>query len=544
MWRRDRRFVGLLLLAAIPAAVESTVLTGIGFEAAQGLSPQLTAVWPYDTYHDLRWLLAYHDTWLGFVVEWLAIVLGRGLLSAALVALAWPKEVPRPAFHRLAVRNLAVAAAASVLLSPWAALSLAASVIALSWYLFAALIPLLLLAPFLQRAGAMSGWWRGLPSIELVGWSMLNFVLLTVAGAFIWSVPGWLNVPATAAAGLANGLLWQRTVRAAVLPHHRRWRRVPVVPIAIALTLLGPAAARNVAGARPGAPAEWQAPILTQKLPATVHDAVIAVAGHDSSYAGEAAVDPNVERFSYQGLDAQGRPSPYEPRATHRSLESVADLLAAQVEGLHRRTGRPVALIGQSEGAIVVRLYLERRRDSVVDTALLFSPPVLAGRSYYPPKAADAGWGLVAGWEIRGLLAIMNLTSSAKDNPDEPFVRSLLENAPFYRNRTLCPVPGVRMIAFVPTVTAAEAPPGEYTRIPVFQLPAFHGGVLGRPVIQHRLVGFLAGEMLNQTRREYTLLQRLAAAWQAPPLVISVNPVWRSFRENDPAFTGRICQPG
>lgn len=39
-------------------------------------------------------------------------------------------------------------------------------------------------------------------------------------------------------AGVANGLLWQRTVAAATAPV-RRWARVPVGPIAIALALAG-----------------------------------------------------------------------------------------------------------------------------------------------------------------------------------------------------------------------------------------------------------------------------------------------------------------
>ena len=100
------------------------------------------------------------------------------------------------------------------------------------------------------------------------------------------------------------------------------------------------------------------------------------------------------------------------------------------------------------------------------------------------------------------------------------------------------------MVAFLPPITAIEAPPGEYSRVPVFEVPAFHGGVLGRPVSQGRLIGVLSGEQINEPRREYRLLQRLAAAWQTPPLALSVNPVWRSAGQPDPAFTGQICPPG
>ncbi|MFD6610154.1 hypothetical protein ACGF5H_25170 [Micromonospora chalcea] len=62
----DRRLVGLLLLTAVSPTVEAVVLVSLGFVATQGLAPQAAAVWPYDTYHDLRWLYVYHDSWSSF----------------------------------------------------------------------------------------------------------------------------------------------------------------------------------------------------------------------------------------------------------------------------------------------------------------------------------------------------------------------------------------------------------------------------------------------------------------------------------------------
>ncbi|QGN49994.1 hypothetical protein GKC29_26355 [Micromonospora sp. WMMC415] len=46
----------------------------------------------------------------------------------------------------------------------------------------------------------------------------------------------------------------------------------------------------------------------------------------------------------------------------------------------------------------------------------------------------------------------------------------------------------------LPTVSAIEAPPGEYARVPVYLAPAFHGGLLGRPAVHDRAVDFLAGD--------------------------------------------------
>ncbi|MET7967464.1 hypothetical protein [Micromonospora sp. NPDC005305] len=533
----------LLALAVLPPVLQEAVLVGIGFHGARGLAPQVTAVWPYDSFHDLRWLLVYHDSWWNFGLGLVVLTVFRGLLSAGLTALAWPAGSARPTFGWLVRRNLEVAALALVIISPWAAISVAFAAVALSLYLFASLAPMLVLAPFLQRAGVVAHWWRGLPTIELLGWSVLNFVVLTVAGAVISSTSGWWGVPVAALAGLANGLLWQRTVSAAVQPARIRLARTPVAPVAIALTMAAAVGSQSLVGLATGPPAEWRPPLLTERLPDRVPHAVIAIAGHDSRWNGRQPADPRVERFSYRGLDGQRRPLPYTPEDTHQPLDSSAVLLAAQVDQLHRRTGRPVALLGFSEGAMVARTYLDRWAQPLpVEAVLLFSPLIQPGRAYYPPPGYS-GWGVAAGWELRGIFWLANLGRSVKSRPDEPFVRSVLVNAPFYRNRTLCPVAGVRMIAFLPTVSAAEAPPGEYSRIPVFQLPALHGGLIGQRLAQKRVVDFLAGGRVDEPRREYRLLQRLGAAWQAPPLALAVNPVWAAAREGDPAFSGRICEP-
>jgi hypothetical protein len=321
----------------------------------------------------------------------------------------------------------------------------------------------------------------------------------------------------------------------------RAWRRAPVTPIAVALTMIAAVAAQSVIGLAAGGQQKWEPPIMKERLPDRVPYAVIAIAGHDSGWDGQPAVDSRVERFSYRGLDDQQRPLPYDPIATHRSLGSSATLLATHVEALHRRTGRPVALLGESEGAMVARTYLERWPMSPVEATVLVSPLVRPGRAYYPPPG-HSGWGVVAGWELRAMFALANIPREVRDRPDEPFIRSILANAPFYRNRALCPIAGVRMIAFLPTVSAAEAPPGEYSRIPVVQVPAFHGGLIGQEVAEERVIDFLAGEAVDRERAEYKLLQRLGAAWQPPPLAMSLNPVWAATREGDPMFTGRICE--
>ncbi|OZV80227.1 hypothetical protein CA850_15155 [Micromonospora echinospora] len=536
-----RRLLALLGVAAAVPLTESLVLVLIGFRQAEGLIGQSSAVWPYDSYHDMRWLFVYHQSWWAFGLGLVGAIVVRGALSAALVGLSWPAGRPRPAWRDLLLRNLGVAALTAVIVAPFAALAVAASVVSLSWVLFASLIPMVILAPFLQRMAVGAGWWRGLPTAELAGWSLLNFVVITVAGGLVWSADeAWTPVVAVAV-GMINGLMWNRTVRAAVLPSHVRLRRVPVVPIVVVLTLAIPLVAQALTQ-RGGATSTFSPPIFTQPLPQRVPYAVILLAGHNSAYDGRPSADPNVERFSYNGLDSGGRPLPYRASATHQSLESSAQMLAAQVEAVHRRTGRPVALIGESEGAMVARTYL-RSPKSPVTALLMLSPLVRTGRAYYPPPTADSGYGVATGWLLRALYTLANLGSETDDRPDEPFVRSLLEGAPFYRFQTMCPIPGVRVVAFLPTVTAAESTPGPFTQIPVVEVPSLHVELLDQRMVHDKVIDFLAGANLRNVRSEYGLIQRLGAAWHAPLLTVNVNPVWRSEAPSGPAFSAaRICR--
>ncbi|QOC92018.1 hypothetical protein [Micromonospora craniellae] len=540
---RQRRRAGLLLLTAVSPTIEATFLVAMGFVAATGLSPQTSAVWPYDTYHDLRWLYVYHESWPKFLLWFGAVVVARGIYHTALIMLAWPDEVPRPPVRWLLRRSLGLALLVAVIVAPWALISVAASVVALSWVLLASLLPMFLLAPFLQRAAVVGPWWRGLPSPSLVGWSLLNFVVLTVAGAICWSVPGWWTVPVATAAGVANGLLWDRTVRAALCPSRGRLAWLPATPIAAVLALAVPLLIPPLVQAVPGENLRAEAVVLDHPLPPEVAQAVIVLAGYGSRYGGEAPADDRVERFSYRGLAPDGTPLPYEPRDTTNSVAHSVRLLDEQVQRLHGRTGRPIALIGESEGAMVARTYLRDGAHPAVDSLAMFSPLINAGRAYYPPPHHDRGWGVVTGWQLRIMFGLLHRGGGPGSSPDEPFIRSLVDDAPFYRNQLMCPVPGVRMVAFIPTTTAAEAPPGDYTDIPVFQMPGVHGGLLNRALVEDRLVAFLSGEPIRQERDEYPLLQRLGSAWQAPPLAIEANPAWAAFRQPDPAFTGQVCRP-
>ncbi|MGI5212834.1 esterase/lipase family protein [Plantactinospora sp. CA-290183] len=543
VWQgRHLRVPLLLALTAGPAAVEAAVLVSVGNRSALALAPQAGAPNPFGVFHDLRWVLVYHDSWLTFAAALLGAVGLRTLLTVAIVVLAWPSGRERPSVSRLAGTALALTAVTAVALGPWAAITVAAGVTALSWFTVGSVLAVLVLALVLQRGPMTGTWWRGLPPPTTVLWAVATFVALTLGAVVVDQVTGWAVVPLAAAVGAVNAPLWRGLVRSAVLARPRL-PRLPTVP-AVVLVLLAALAASGVL-ARSGSQAAARPPpplLLRDGAPAP-RQALLYVGGYDSRYDGVTpyAADPAgrpalpVLRFSYAGLDGQGRPLPYGPADTHQPLTRSAELLAAQVAEVRRRAGRPVALLGHSEGSLVVRTYLDSLAGPVdgrppdVEAVALLSPLPQPARVYYPPPDARTGWGVATGWVLRGIFAAVRRTGGNGLGTDDPFARSLLDGAPRYRERMLCPVPGVRMIAVLPLLDAIADPPGPDPRIPVFVVPERHAMDYGRAATQRHLVAFLNGQPPGPYRGlAYPVLRAAGAAWQAPPLSVGLNRVWRA----------------
>lgn len=522
----DRR-IRLVVLAVVPPVVEAVVLLALRQPSALPLAPQVSLIEPYATLHDLRWLLVYHDSRLGFALELTALVAFRSGLRTALVAVAWPASVPRPALIVLLRRNVVATLVMIICLVPWAAAAVAAVETSLSWFVVGELLPLLLLGVALQGAGIAGRWWRGVPPARGVGWTLAGCAVAGLAAGAVRPCPGWWSVAVVAVAAVADAALWWRLVPAALAA--RRLPRLPVGVLAVLLTgaliaglaqfaTLGVRLARNppppIVG--PGADAP--------------HRAVVYVAGYDSTYA-KPIRQPGLPmiRFSYRGLDGNGSPLPYGPGATRQPLASSARLLARQVEQVRRRTGEPVVLLAQSEGTLVVRRYLDDARPPGVEAAILLSPLLAPGRVYYPPEAGRSGWGLMAGWLLRAMTAVSRRATGVPLGADDPFVRSLLDHAPRYRDRMLCPVPGVRLLVFVPTAGALVMPYDPRWGVPVVEVPGLHGGLLGDAPVQRRILAFIGGDTVRPVRRPlFPAMAAIAAAWQAPSLAVSVNPVWRA----------------
>ncbi|GIH18341.1 hypothetical protein Raf01_65130 [Rugosimonospora africana] len=525
------RLALLIILAAVPAGIEAAVVRGTGFTTTISLVPHITAVWPYGTFHDLLWVMVYHRSWAGFVGESLAAIGTRALLCTGLIALAWPPERERPQLSRLLLRNLGFSALLGAILSPWAALGVVASEVSVSWYLAGELIPLLIMAPVLQRGGIVPGWWRGLPPLGTVVLSLVNVVTLTAGSALMWWAPPRWIVPIAALVGGVNGILWRYAVRTALLHPGVRWKRVPVSPIVIVsvAVLVFVVADLTLLGGH-GREQREPDPIAELEAASDGHPAIF-LAGYDSDYTGEPSGRTlPVLRFSYRGLDRDGHPRPYPALATHQSLSTSATLLARQVEQVNRRTGRPVALLAESEGAFVAHFYLQTMPHPGVDRVAYLSPPIRAGRIYYPPQDRNAGWGIATGWELRAIFAILSATNGLPNSADEPFIRSLMDSAPLFRgNRLLCPERGVKTIAFLPTSDAITVSPSIHPRVPVVEVTAVHGILIDDPSARRRLSVFIESGRQEQRRVwGYAALQWAGAAWQAPSLRVPWNPAWRA----------------
>src|SRR5439155_23983366 len=104
---------GLPLVAAV-------LIGAVGPGRADALAPQPSALGPFGVFHDIRWLLVYHWSWIFFIFELTAAIVVRGAIIGFFVRDAWAEAVPRPSARAAIVRGIAFTAGAVVVLAPWA----------------------------------------------------------------------------------------------------------------------------------------------------------------------------------------------------------------------------------------------------------------------------------------------------------------------------------------------------------------------------------------------------------------------------------------
>lgn len=510
----------LIMVTSALATVEAALLAGTGQVTAMPFASQVSAPPAFSIFHDLRWVAVFHDSWPMLVGELLGVVVVRGLLDATLIRLAWPATSPCPAFRTLVASSLSFTAAAAVVLSVWVAIGFAAAVTSLSWLALAEILAFALFATAMARGGIVEHWWARLPSWRTMGWSLVTFLVLCAAGVAASVSPGWVDIPIATAFGALNGVLWLRLV-SSVVRHPSL--RVPVLttPVVLALFAFGlvPIGGAFLGLAEP-TPDAATAPAAYHRVAQRTGRAIIIVDGYDSSVHGVPTSNDSVVRFSYAGLSRSGRPLPYSKPTTHAALPASGAKLARQIDVLHRRTGKPVDVIAISEGTMVVRAYLAHARQPPVHTVLLVSPLVHPARVRYPPRDASTGWGLGTAWELRGLFQIVAAEHGAYIGPDEPFLRSLVRDAPLYGGHAMSRVPGVRIVAVIPTSDALVAPPGRQPGdIPRTTMTGLHGELLKHPRTRARITAVLAGARVGPgARGQFLVIRGVGCAWRVPTL--------------------------
>ena len=258
------RHRGLIAFAAGGAMAETVVLSFLA-PSARSLAPQVTALPPLAAYHDLRWLFAFNQSWLGFTGVFVLLVLARAAVDAVLVQLAWPRQpdpgmpdLPRPRFLTSVVSCAVLTVLVGLVLSPVVTLMFGVALLPFSWPYLAAVPILLGTVVALSQGGVGQAWWRRLPPARTAAWVIATFLVLSLASALMPHLDTLGIVVVAGLAGVVDARAWYGLTAAAVRrsaerpPHPWPWRAtlqrirrslldrtswVPVAPLAAVMVL-------------------------------------------------------------------------------------------------------------------------------------------------------------------------------------------------------------------------------------------------------------------------------------------------------------------
>jgi hypothetical protein len=528
------RHRGLIAFAAGGAMAETALLSFLA-PSARPLAPQVTALPPLAAYHDLRWLFAFNQSWLGFTGVLVLLIAARSVVDAVLVMLAWPREpaLPRPRFLTSLLSCAVLTVVTGLVMSPVVTLMFGVALLPFSWPYLAAVPILLGTAVALSQGGVGQAWWRRLPPARTAAWVIATFGVLSLASALMTRLDTPGIVAVTGLAGVVDARAWYGLTAAAVRgaverpPHPWQWRAelwrfrlalrqrtswVPVAPLAAVMVLVlvvglarlaftgtvrfdpgGGVAARAVVGKTGDVPAAANAatvlatPKVAGRPRPTTRGAVLVVDGFGSSCCHSAdalrAAEPHLEvrQFSYRGLTAAGQPIPYG-RAGNLSLQVLGDRLATQVEALSRQAGTPVDVVAESEGTLGLYAMLARHPHVPAGSIILLSPIVEPGQfgpagGTVPSAALTTLNNLVGGMSPYGRSGAQTLIDSVSEVGASYFAQVSHDH-------------GRPWLAVVPLADAVTLPACPWPRNVIF-IDAFHGGLLGDPSVQRIVETFL-----------------------------------------------------
>jgi hypothetical protein len=544
--------------------------------AARPLAPQVTALPPLAAYHDLRWLFAFNQSWLGFTGVLLLMVLARSALDAVLVQLAWPGEgdlpgprLPRPRFLTSVLSCAVLTVVVGLVMSPVVTLMCGVALLPFSWPYLAAVPILLGTAVALSQGGVGQAWWRHLPPAATAAWVIATFAVLSLASALMAHLDAPGIVAVAGLAGIIDARAWygltaavaRRSVERPLHPWHwraalQRVRRalrhrtswVPVAPLAAVMVIalvvglarlsftgtvrfatgnsgvVAGAVAGAVAGtglaAASGPNASGRSEAAGVKT-AEPHGALLVVDGFGSSCCHDAdalrAAEPGllVRQFSYLGLTAAGQPVRYA-RAGDLSIQVLGDRMATQVEQLYQQVHAPVDIVAESEGTLGLYAMLARHPHVPVGSLVLLSPIVEPGQI---TEAGDS----VPGSALLTLNNLVGGMSPYGSSGAQQLIDSVSEFGARYFSEVSHEV-SLPWMAVIPLADAVTLPACPWPQNVIF-IDAFHGGLLGNASVRQLIVQFLAtgragtdAAAQGQLRAAATLIASAATAWRVPQL--------------------------
>src|ERR1700734_1112656 len=234
------RHRGLIAFSAGGAMAEAIALSFLA-PSARPLAPQVTALPPLAAYHDLRWLFAFNQSWLGFTAVLVALVVTRAAVDAVLIQLAWPRQadptlpsVPRPHFLTSLVPCIVLTVLVGLVLSPVVTLMFGVALLPFSWPYLAAVPILLGTAAALSQGGVGQAWWRRLPPLRTAVWVLATFLVLSAASVLMTRLDSVAAVAVAGLAGIVDARAWYGLTAAAIRrsvqrpPHPWHWRAPPL----------------------------------------------------------------------------------------------------------------------------------------------------------------------------------------------------------------------------------------------------------------------------------------------------------------------------
>ena len=573
------RHRGLIAFAAGGAMAETTLLSFLA-PSARALAPQVTALPPLAAYHDLRWLFAFNQPWLGFTGVLVLLVVARSAVDAVLIMLAWPREpepgVPRPRFLASLLSCAVLTVLVGLVMSPVVTLMFGVALLPFSWPYLAAVPILLGTAVALSQGGVAQARWRRLPPAGTAAWLIVSFGVLSLASVLMTHLDTPGIVAVAGLAGIIDARAWYGLTAAAARaamerpPHPWQWRAalwrirralrhrttwVPVAPLAAMMVLALVVGMTRLAFTGTVRFASGTSDVVASTVAGGGGDGLAATAGGSGSAGGSGggkagsgrpshgvrgavlvvggfgstcchgadvlrAAEPDmlVRQFSYLGLNAAGQPVPYGLAAGNLSIQVLGDRMATQVQKLHQQAGAPVDIVAESEGTLGVYAMLARHPQVPIGSVVLLSPIVEPGQL---GQAANT----VPGAALTTLNNLVGGMSPYGRSGAQALIDSVSEVGASYF-ATVSRDSGRPWLAVVPLADAVTLPACPWPRNVVF-IDAFHGGLLGDRSVQRVVEAFL-----DSARVPDSDLDELAGGSQrdlrsAAQLIASAATAWR-----------------